>query len=72
MLGGMTKKVAVLVNRAALDGEVVPPQRDQRGLKPWGPIRGMSRPVLKLCKRVALLPLGRRLGVFKPRKEATP
>jgi len=34
VLGGVTEKVTVLVNRAALDRQGLAPERNQRGLKP--------------------------------------
>jgi len=38
MLGSLGQKVAELVNRAALDGQVFAPEGDEGGLKAGGPV----------------------------------
>ena len=38
MLGGVGQQVAMLVNGAALDGQVVAPERHQRGLQTWSTV----------------------------------
>ena len=46
----MGQKVAMLVNGAALDGQVVTPERHERGLQAWGAIDdhelGLFQPAL--------------------------
>jgi len=37
-LRGMAEKVAMLVDRAALDGQVLAPERHERGFQPWGTV----------------------------------